>query len=49
MTLSDKHGIKHTARFVESSRHVAVNPPAPADLEERRRNFAEEHLRKHGP
>ncbi len=44
----DKHGIKHTARFVESSRHVAVNPPAPPDLEERRRKFVEEQIQKQG-
>lgn len=33
--ITDKHGRTHAARFVECSRHVAVNPPHPDDIEER--------------
>ena len=31
----DKHGKEHKTYFVESSRHVAVTPPKPKDIEKR--------------
>lgn len=31
----DKHGKTHRGRFVELSRHIALNPPPPADLARR--------------
>lgn len=42
--ITDKHGKVHRARFAEASRVVAINPPRPADFEERRRRWILEQL-----
>ncbi len=35
VTFFDKHKIQHKAHFIESSRHVAITPPKPADVKKR--------------
>lgn len=39
-TIVDKHHKPHQGRFVELSRHIALNPPPPADLARRLTRFA---------
>lgn len=34
-----KHGREHEVRFVECSRHMAIKPPAPADIDQRVERF----------
>lgn len=39
----DKHKKEHRAYFIESSRHVAVTPPKPKDIEQRMNDLIKRH------